>query len=222
MYGNCYRFLEITEINIWLLYKLGDFFLTLVLLNFVTCISILKCNVELIVIFLFLALTRQCTAWDINLAMLCQLGTCQTLLTLCWFIHRRWVDFLKIHFCLILLKISKIRRKQTFITYLGYLHIAFLYLCGLQYVQVFPLDYILMTGVIVYFVLCSMAGVRIIGIWFLWIRVSSLKSKHITVRRAVNNLCVGINFPLSTSPLLCWPRVKQNLQNLKCFSGSPI
>ena len=31
-----------------------------------------------------------------------------------------------------------------------------------------------MTGVIVYFVLCSMNGVRNIGIWFLWIRVSEI------------------------------------------------
>lgn len=37
--------------------------------------------------------------------------------------------------------------------------------------QVFPLDYILITVITVYFVLTSMAGIRNMGIWFFWIRV---------------------------------------------------
>uniref|UniRef100_A0A3P8T1L5 Lysosomal cobalamin transport escort protein LMBD1 n=1 Tax=Amphiprion percula TaxID=161767 RepID=A0A3P8T1L5_AMPPE len=37
---------------------------------------------------------------------------------------------------------------------------------------VFPLDYILITVITMYFVLTSMAGIRNMGIWFFWIRVS--------------------------------------------------
>lgn len=37
--------------------------------------------------------------------------------------------------------------------------------------QVFPLDYILITVITVYFVITSMAGIRNMGIWFFWIRV---------------------------------------------------
>lgn len=39
--------------------------------------------------------------------------------------------------------------------------------------QVFPLDYILITVITVYFVITSMAGIRHMGIWFFWIRVSN-------------------------------------------------
>lgn len=38
--------------------------------------------------------------------------------------------------------------------------------------QVFPLDYILITVITVYFVVTSMAGIRNMGIWFFWIRVN--------------------------------------------------
>lgn len=48
----------------------------------------------------------------------------------------------------------------------------FVFVCFLLFGQLFPLDYILMTGVTVYFVLCSMTGVCRIGIWFFWIRVN--------------------------------------------------
>uniref|UniRef100_A0A8C9STT7 Lysosomal cobalamin transport escort protein LMBD1 n=1 Tax=Scleropages formosus TaxID=113540 RepID=A0A8C9STT7_SCLFO len=37
---------------------------------------------------------------------------------------------------------------------------------------VFPLDYLLITVITMYFVFTSMAGIRNIGIWFFWIRVS--------------------------------------------------
>ena len=43
----------------------------------------------------------------------------------------------------------------------------------LFFAQVFPLDYILITVITVYFVLTSMAGIRNMGIWFFWIRVQS-------------------------------------------------
>lgn len=38
--------------------------------------------------------------------------------------------------------------------------------------QVFPLDYILITVITMYFVLTSMAGIRNMGIWFFWMRVN--------------------------------------------------
>ncbi|NXX59010.1 LMBD1 protein, partial [Scopus umbretta] len=36
---------------------------------------------------------------------------------------------------------------------------------------VFPLDYILITTIVMYFIFTSMAGIRNMGIWFFWIRV---------------------------------------------------
>ena len=45
-----------------------------------------------------------------------------------------------------------------------------------------------MTGVIVYFVLCSMTGVRKIGIWFLWIRVSLCEALINTLLSLITNL----------------------------------
>ena len=36
----------------------------------------------------------------------------------------------------------------------------------------FPIDYILMVGIILYFFFCSMGGLQHIGIWCCWIRVS--------------------------------------------------
>ena len=38
--------------------------------------------------------------------------------------------------------------------------------------RVFPLDYILMTGLVLYFVFCSMGGISHIGIWLCCVRVS--------------------------------------------------
>lgn len=40
------------------------------------------------------------------------------------------------------------------------------------HVQVFPLDYVLITIITMYFVFTSMAGIRNMGIWFFWMRVS--------------------------------------------------
>lgn len=53
--------------------------------------------------------------------------------------------------------------------------------------QVFPLDYILITVITVYFVITSMAGIRNMGIWFFWIRVS--KSFTPVVQRKKLNVC---------------------------------
>ncbi|KAI5087909.1 putative lysosomal cobalamin transporter, partial [Silurus meridionalis] len=39
---------------------------------------------------------------------------------------------------------------------------------------VFPLDYVLITVITMYFVFTSMAGIREMGIWFFWIRVKSV------------------------------------------------
>ncbi|KAL8570663.1 hypothetical protein ACOMHN_039098 [Nucella lapillus] len=59
--------------------------------------------------------------------------------------------------------------------------------------KVFPLDYILMTGVIVYFVLCSMSGVRSIGIWFLWIRMYRVRVGR-TVPQGLLMFCMVLMF----------------------------
>ncbi|XP_025031864.1 probable lysosomal cobalamin transporter isoform X2 [Python bivittatus] len=40
---------------------------------------------------------------------------------------------------------------------------------------VFPLDYILITTIIMYFIFTSMAGIRNIGIWFFWIRLYKIR-----------------------------------------------
>ncbi|ELR55157.1 Putative lysosomal cobalamin transporter, partial [Bos mutus] len=40
---------------------------------------------------------------------------------------------------------------------------------------VFPLDYILITIIIMYFIFTSMAGIRNIGIWFFWIRLYKIR-----------------------------------------------
>uniref|UniRef100_F7FD35 Lysosomal cobalamin transport escort protein LMBD1 n=1 Tax=Monodelphis domestica TaxID=13616 RepID=F7FD35_MONDO len=40
---------------------------------------------------------------------------------------------------------------------------------------VFPLDYLLITTIIMYFIFTSMAGIRNIGIWFLWIRLYKIR-----------------------------------------------
>ncbi|XP_028922432.1 lysosomal cobalamin transport escort protein LMBD1 isoform X1 [Ornithorhynchus anatinus] len=40
---------------------------------------------------------------------------------------------------------------------------------------VFPLDYILITVIIIYFIFTSMAGIRNIGIWFFWIRLYKIR-----------------------------------------------
>ncbi len=41
-----------------------------------------------------------------------------------------------------------------------------------QHLQAFPVDYVLMAGIILYFFFCSMGGLQHIGIWCCWIRVS--------------------------------------------------
>ncbi|XP_067465992.1 lysosomal cobalamin transport escort protein LMBD1 [Thunnus thynnus] len=54
---------------------------------------------------------------------------------------------------------------------------------------VFPLDYILITVITVYFVLTSMAGIRHIGIWFFWIRLYKIRPKR-TRPQALLFLCM--------------------------------
>uniref|UniRef100_A0A3Q2VGN8 Lysosomal cobalamin transport escort protein LMBD1 n=1 Tax=Haplochromis burtoni TaxID=8153 RepID=A0A3Q2VGN8_HAPBU len=54
---------------------------------------------------------------------------------------------------------------------------------------VFPLDYILITVITVYFVLTSMAGIRNMGIWFFWIRLYKIRPKK-TRPQALLFLCM--------------------------------
>ncbi|PWA26077.1 hypothetical protein CCH79_00001545 [Gambusia affinis] len=54
---------------------------------------------------------------------------------------------------------------------------------------VFPLDYILITVMTMYFVLTSMAGIRNMGIWFFWIRLYKIRPKR-TRPQALLFLCM--------------------------------
>uniref|UniRef100_A0A8C6TNB0 Lysosomal cobalamin transport escort protein LMBD1 n=1 Tax=Neogobius melanostomus TaxID=47308 RepID=A0A8C6TNB0_9GOBI len=55
---------------------------------------------------------------------------------------------------------------------------------------VFPLDYILITVITVYFVFTSMAGIRNMGIWFFWIRVTLQIRPKKTRPQALLFLCM--------------------------------
>ncbi|XP_035256651.1 lysosomal cobalamin transport escort protein LMBD1 [Anguilla anguilla] len=54
---------------------------------------------------------------------------------------------------------------------------------------VFPLDYILITVITMYFVLTSMAGIRNMGIWFFWIRLYKIRPRR-TRPQALLFLCM--------------------------------
>ncbi|XP_077586539.1 lysosomal cobalamin transport escort protein LMBD1 isoform X1 [Stigmatopora nigra] len=54
---------------------------------------------------------------------------------------------------------------------------------------VFPLDYILITVITMYFVITSMAGIRNMGIWFFWIRLYKIRPKR-TRPQALLFLCM--------------------------------
>uniref|UniRef100_A0A8C6NKT1 Lysosomal cobalamin transport escort protein LMBD1 n=1 Tax=Nothobranchius furzeri TaxID=105023 RepID=A0A8C6NKT1_NOTFU len=54
---------------------------------------------------------------------------------------------------------------------------------------VFPLDYILITVITMYFVLTSMAGIRNLGIWFFWIKLYKIRPKR-TCPQALLFLCM--------------------------------
>nr|XP_046216601.1 lysosomal cobalamin transport escort protein LMBD1-like [Oncorhynchus gorbuscha] len=54
---------------------------------------------------------------------------------------------------------------------------------------VFPLDYVLITVITMYFVFTSMAGIRNLGIWFFWIRLYKIRPKR-TRPQALLFLCM--------------------------------
>ncbi|XP_041921582.1 lysosomal cobalamin transport escort protein LMBD1 [Alosa sapidissima] len=54
---------------------------------------------------------------------------------------------------------------------------------------VFPLDYILITIITMYFVFTSMAGIRNMGIWFFWVRLYKIRPKR-TRPQALLFLCM--------------------------------
>ncbi|KAM9560041.1 lysosomal cobalamin transport escort protein LMBD1 isoform 3-T3 [Salvelinus alpinus] len=54
---------------------------------------------------------------------------------------------------------------------------------------VFPLDYVLITVITMYFVFTSMAGIRNMGIWFFWIRLYKIRPKR-TRPQALLFLCM--------------------------------
>ncbi|XP_069829583.1 lysosomal cobalamin transport escort protein LMBD1 isoform X2 [Dendropsophus ebraccatus] len=55
--------------------------------------------------------------------------------------------------------------------------------------RVFPLDYILITVIIMYFFFTSMAGIRNMGIWFFWIRLYKIRRER-TRPQALLFLCM--------------------------------
>ncbi|KAG8581955.1 hypothetical protein GDO81_007866 [Engystomops pustulosus] len=55
--------------------------------------------------------------------------------------------------------------------------------------RVFPLDYILITVIIMYFFFTSMAGIRNMGIWFFWIRLFKIRRER-TRPQALLFLCM--------------------------------
>ncbi|KAL3867711.1 hypothetical protein ACJMK2_040577 [Sinanodonta woodiana] len=59
--------------------------------------------------------------------------------------------------------------------------------------QVFPLDYILFSALVLYLVFCSMSGVRNIGIWFFWLRMYKIRPRH-TRPQALLMLCMILMF----------------------------
>ncbi|KAF6723692.1 putative lysosomal cobalamin transporter [Oryzias melastigma] len=60
---------------------------------------------------------------------------------------------------------------------------------ALRPIKVFPLDYILITVITMYFVFTSMAGIRNMGIWFFWIRLYKIRPKR-TRPQALLFLCM--------------------------------
>ncbi|XP_012672561.1 lysosomal cobalamin transport escort protein LMBD1 [Clupea harengus] len=54
---------------------------------------------------------------------------------------------------------------------------------------VFPLDYVLITVITMYFVFTSMAGIRNMGIWFFWVRLYKIRPKR-TRPQALLFLCM--------------------------------
>ncbi|XP_064624509.1 probable lysosomal cobalamin transporter [Lineus longissimus] len=59
--------------------------------------------------------------------------------------------------------------------------------------QVFPLDYILMIGIIMYFFFCSMSGIQNMGVWFLWIRMFKIRVRR-TVPQGLLFMCMIMMF----------------------------
>jgi LMBR1 domain-containing protein 1 len=54
--------------------------------------------------------------------------------------------------------------------------------------KVFPLDYILMSALVMFLFFCSMTGIRNLGVWFCWIRMYRIRVQH-TKPQALLFLC---------------------------------
>ncbi|ESO86626.1 hypothetical protein LOTGIDRAFT_235253 [Lottia gigantea] len=59
--------------------------------------------------------------------------------------------------------------------------------------KVFPLDYILMSCIVVYFVFCSMSGIRNIGIWFFCVKMYKIRVRR-TKPQGLLMLCMILMF----------------------------
>lgn len=59
--------------------------------------------------------------------------------------------------------------------------------------EVFPLDYIMFSALVVYLVFCSISGVRNIGIWFFWLRMYKIRPRR-TRPQGILMMCMILMF----------------------------
>ena len=83
--------------------------------------------------------------------------------------------------------------------------------------QVFPLDYILITTIVMYFIFTSMAGIRNMGIWFFWIRVNIALFKNVTLnmfyKQSLFMYCfINTGMPHTSIVCICNDCQKHNVQ----------
>ncbi|KAK6180086.1 hypothetical protein SNE40_012298 [Patella caerulea] len=91
--------------------------------------------------------------------------------------------------------------------------------------KVFPLDYILMCGVVVYFVFCSMSGIRNMGIWFFWIRIYKIRVRR-TRPQGLLMLCMILMFIILAINIMLYELTPQyssfGSQHYRINSTSPL
>uniref|UniRef100_A0A8B9L435 Lysosomal cobalamin transport escort protein LMBD1 n=1 Tax=Astyanax mexicanus TaxID=7994 RepID=A0A8B9L435_ASTMX len=90
----------------------------------------------------------------------------------------------------------KVYKRFFLLVFLVYFVFVSLFVCGcyeLRFIHrmtaVFPLDYVLITVITMYFVFTSMAGIRNMGIWFFWIRLYKIRPRR-TCPQALLFLCM--------------------------------
>ncbi|XP_066272446.1 probable lysosomal cobalamin transporter [Branchiostoma lanceolatum] len=69
--------------------------------------------------------------------------------------------------------------------------------------KVFPLDYILISAIIMYWVFCSMAGIKQMGIWFFWIRMYKIRVQR-TRPQALLFMCMILMLIVLTNNIMLY------------------